>query len=246
MNMEEFALGDSIIHKMDPRSKLLTAFAFSVVVALTGDPMALYLAPVFPLVLLGLAGVNFRGVLRRLVTANVFIAFLWIFLPFSHGETVVYSLGPLHVYREGLWFALFITLKSNAIILMIIALLGTSSVFSVVHALSHLHVPDKLVHVFFFCFRYLETIQDEYQRLVTAMKIRGFKPGPNMRTYRAYANLMGILLVRSFERSARIVAAMKCRGFRNKFYILHHYEMQTRDFALCASSVAFLATLMVV
>ena len=101
-----------------------------------------------------------------------------------------------------------------------------------------------MVHLFFFCFRYIHVIHQEYQRLTKAMKIRGFKPRTNLHTYRAYAYLVGMLLVRSFDRSRRIVAAMKCRGFNGPFYILHHYQMKRYDYVVAASSLAFSVALL--
>ena len=154
---------------------------------------------------------------------------------------MVFHIGILQASREGIYQALLITLKSNSILLMVTAMLGTSQIFSLVHALSHLHVPDKLVHLFFFCFRYIHVIDDEYHRLLKAMKIRGFHPGTNVHTYRSYSYLLGMLLVRSFDRSRRIMQAMKLRGFRNKFYILHHYEMKSCDYVMALSGL-FLST----
>ncbi len=81
--------------------------------------------------------------------------------------------------------------------------------------------------------------------MVNAMKMRGFKPKTNMHTYRAYSYLVGMLLIRSFNRSKRILQAMKCRGFKRRFYILHHYEMKRYDYALAGSSLAFSILLMV-
>jgi cobalt/nickel transport system permease protein len=245
MRVEEFSSGSSIIHTLDPRAKLIATLVFSVSVSLNTDLTAAALAVCLPIGLILIASLSLRQVLIRLVAVNAFIACLWLVMPFSFGENAVYSFGPLHVYREGLLSALLITLKSNAIALMIIALLATSPIFNLVHALSHMGVPDKLVHLFFFCFRYVHVIHEEYHRLVKAMKIRGFKPGTNFHTYRAYAYLVGMLLVRSFDRSARIVAAMKCRGFKGRFYILHHYEMQRHDYMLTVSSMLFVAALLI-
>jgi len=88
-------------------------------------------------------------------------------------------------------------------------------------------------------------IHKEYHRLVNAMKMRGFRPGTNMHTYRTYAYLVGMLLVRSFDRSKRIVAAMKCRGFKGKFYILHDYGMKKSDYFLVTSTILLLLSLIV-
>lgn len=243
MEIEEFALGDSWVHDLDPRGKILVTLLFSVVVALNRHLAGTALSLMLPLALLAAARLSVEKVLVRLAIVNGFIVFIWLFLPFTTPGETIYTLGPLGVQREGIHTALLITLKSNSIILMVIALLGTSQIFTLVHALSHLWVPDKLVHLFFFCFRYIHVIHDEYHRLINAMKMRGFKPKTNVHTYRAYAYLIGMLLVRSFDRSKRIMQAMKCRGFKGRFYILHHYQMKHADYALAGSSLAFSALL---
>lgn len=244
--MEEFALGESFVHRLDPRSKILAALVFSVVVTVETSITASLTALAFPILLLILAHIGWRKVLTRLALVNAFIVFLWVFLPFTVKGEVVAAIGPLEATREGLLRAALITVKSNAVVLAVIALLGTSPVFNLVHALSHMHVPDKLVHLFFFCFRYVHVIHDEYGRLVETLKIRAFRPGTNVHTYRTYAYVVGMLLVRSYDRSQRILAAMKCRGFNGKFYILHHYEMKRTDYLVFASSIVFSAALLVI
>ncbi|MBI4963415.1 MAG: cobalt ECF transporter T component CbiQ [Desulfomonile tiedjei] len=246
MEIEEFSLGNSFIHKMDPRVKIIAAFVFSVVVALNNSISACAVSLVFPLILIAVARISIARVLFRLAVVNGFILFLWLFLPFTHPGETIYSIGPLEVHREGVLYALLITLKSNAIILAVIALLGTSQVFTLVHALSHMGVPDKLVHLFFFCFRYVHVIHVEYHKLLNAIRIRGFRPGTNLHTYRTYAYLVGMLLVKSFDRSRSILRAMRCRGFKEKFYILHHYEMKRLDYLLAAWSALSCGVILIV
>lgn len=84
------------------------------------------------------------------------------------------------------------------------ALLSTSTVFGLVHGLHHLKVPDKLVHLFFFSFRYIHVIHMEYHKIINAMKARGFEPDTSLRTYKSYAYLIGTLFLKSSERSKRI------------------------------------------
>lgn len=246
MDIEEFALGNSIIHRLDPRAKIIAAILFSAVVALNHSLVASASSFCFPIALVLLARISVTRLLRRMAAINAFMVMLWVVLPLTVPGKVVYSIGPVAIYQEGLISALSITLKSNAIILTVIALLGTSPVFALVHALSHLGMPDKLVHLFFFCFRYIHVIHQEFHALATAAKVRGFRPGTNWHTYRTYAHLVGMLLVRSFDRSARILDAMKCRGFRGRFYILHDYEMKKLDYLVAATSLMFAVGLMVV
>ena len=73
-------------------------------------------------------------------------------------------------------------------------------------------------------YRYLFLIEQEYQRLIRAARIRGFRPGTNLHTYKTYASIVGMLLVRSTLRADRVYQAMLCRGFRRKFYCLHEFK----------------------
>ena len=138
MNLEEFASGDSFVHRLDPRAKIAATAIFSVVVALNECAVTSLAALAFPILLLCAARLKLRDVARRVALVNTFIVFLWFFLPFSSGEKALYAVGPVTLYAEGVQQALLITLKSNAIVLTVMVLLGTSSVFALVHALSHM------------------------------------------------------------------------------------------------------------
>ncbi len=229
MHLEEFAAGVSFLHRLDPRVKILTAGVFSVVVALADRFPILLIGLGASILLILLARLSWGLVLTRLAIVNTFIIFLWLFLPFSHPGQPVFHLGPLTASKEGLAYALAITIKSNGIILAIIALLSTSTFFSLIHALRHLKAPDKLVHLFFFTFRYFQVIHQEYLRLRAAMRVRCFRPRSNMHTYRSLAYLIGMLLVRSYDRSERVYQAMLCRGYHGKFWILDHFHLHGRD-----------------
>jgi cobalt/nickel transport system permease protein len=92
-----------------------------------------------------------------------------------------------------------------------------------------LRVPRKMVHLFFFTYRYIHVIHLEYLRLRNAMKVRGFRPGTNMHTYKTFAYLLGMLLVRSSDRGERVREAMLCRGFRGRLYSLSRFSLKTSD-----------------
>ena len=178
-------------------------------------------------------------VIVRLAMVNSFILFLWVFLPFSHPGRPAFQMGPFIATWEGLEYALVITVKSNAIILAIMALLGTSTLNALIHALRHFKVPDKLVHLFFFTFRYFQVIHQEYLRLRAAMRIRCFKAKTGLHTYRSLSYLVGMVLVRSFDRSDRVHQAMICRGYDGRFWVLDHFHLHDRDLVFLAAMMAF-------
>jgi cobalt/nickel transport system permease protein len=100
--------------------------------------------------------------------------------------------------------------------------------------------------LFLFTVRYLDVLHCECLRLRWAMKVRCFHPRMDRHTYRSFGNLLGMLLVRGYDRSERIMAAMKCRGFQGRFYLLDHFSFQSRDVIFCSvSALVCLITLAV-
>lgn len=229
MHLEEFAAGDSFLHRADPRVKFLASVPYVFVIALMDGLMGPSLALLASALLTASARLNPGKLLQRLLAVNLFIALLWVFLPFTYPGEALFAVGPLRASREGLLYALSITLKSNAIVLATIAMLGTSGIFSLAHALVHLRVPTKLVHLFFFFYRYISVLHEEYHRLRDAMRIRCFRAGTNVHTYRSLAYLLGMLIVRSYERSQRIYWAMLCRGFKDRFPVMSHFSLKKGD-----------------
>ena len=212
--------------------KIIVAAFFSVVVA-TAAQCATPLSALFlPAVVVLAARLDLKKVGRRLLIVNGFILFLWFLLPFTYPGQMLFSLGPLKATKAGIDYALLITLKSNAIILACIAFLATTPVPKLIHALHRLYLPEKLVHLFFFCYRYIHVIHLEYHKLDHALKVRCFKPKTDFHTYRTYAYLVGILLLRSYDRSNRIYNAMLCRGFKKKYWILDNLCLKQSDIML--------------
>jgi cobalt/nickel transport system permease protein len=230
----------ALIQHIDPRLRIVTAAAFSVVVALAGRFAVLWFALAVSLLAAVLAGIGFFGALRRLAPFNLLVLLLLVLLPLSTAGTTLMSLGPFHFSREGLLLAAAVAIKGNAIVLAVMVLLGTLEAATLGHALSHFYVPEKLTHLLLFTVRYLEVLHRESLRLRAAMKVRAFRPRMNLHTYRSYGYLVGMLLVRSLDRSERIVAAMKCRGFQGRFYLLDHFALSRRDLPFAIISLLIL------
>ncbi len=231
---EPFAAGNSLLHRLDPRAKLVAAIVWSAALAVLNDPGVLLLGLTVSTVLLALARLNPRHLLKRLLLVNVFIAFLWLFLPWSVSGQAVANWGPIVVTREGLLLALRLTLRCNAMVGVWIALLGTSRLVAVAQALRALRVPEKLVLILFFCVRYIQVIHEEYGRTAAAIRLRAFTPTTTAHTYRTYANLVGLLLVRSHDRAQRVHDAMVCRGFDGQLHTLDSRRLRARDVLVTA------------
>jgi len=226
---EQFSTGESFVHNLDPRVKIIVAILYSIVVAVSSNFSALLPALGVSLFLIVLSKLSIRKVLYRLLLVNGMIIFLWVFLPFTYKGETLFTIGPLAGTKEGVLYASQITVKCNAILLAMVALLSTTTIFTLGHAMGQLYFPDKLTHLFLFTYRYIHVIFQEYKRLTNAMRIRGFIPGTNLHTYRSYAYLVGMLLVRSYDRAERIHKAMLCRGFHGRYYTLTQFSIKIGD-----------------
>ena len=65
--------------------------------------------------------------------------------------------------------------------------------------------------------------------LSRAARVRGFTPKTDLHTYKTYAYMLGMLLVRAMARADRVYQAMLCRGFKGKFYCIHRFHFTRRD-----------------
>ncbi|MBN2025086.1 MAG: cobalt ECF transporter T component CbiQ [Pirellulales bacterium] len=227
---------------MDPRSRILAAVGFSVIVALCHRPAALGVGLAAGVAAVGLAGLRPGEVLRRLAPLELLMLLLVVVLPWTASGATI-AIGPFDVSQHGLALAAAIAVKGNAIMLALLGLLGTMDEIRLGHALLHLRVPDKLAHLLLFTVRYLGVLRDEHCRLTDAMRVRGFRPGPNRHTCQTYGYLVGMLLARGFDRTERIAAAMKCRGFRGRFYLLDHFVFSRIDVPFAAATVGVIAAI---
>jgi cobalt/nickel transport system permease protein len=241
---EPFSEGASLAHRLDPRGKLVVAGLFAVLMAVAQSYAATLAGLALALFCLALARLPGRKVAARLLVVNSFILFLWIVLPLTYPGDAVWRFGPLSVTRQGLIYTGLITLKSNAIVIGLIALVATVPIITLGEAMHNLRLPDKLCHLLLFTYRYLYVFEQEYRRLVQAMKIRGFQPRTNLHTYRTYAYLAAMLLVRSYDRADRVFQAMLCRGFHGVFHSLRTFSWERRDGIFVAVSLLALAVLL--
>jgi len=217
------------LRAIDPRSRVVAAALFAIVVVGLYQFIALAVAVVLSMLVMVAARMPKGPTLKRMAAMDGFIVFMLAMLPFTVPGEAMFSLLGFPASWEGLWQALRIALKANAIVLMLMALVGTLESTTLGHALYRLRTPESLVHLLMFTVRYIDVLHQEYLRLRRAMKTRGFRPRNSLHTYKTIGYLVGMMLVRALERSERVLAAMKCRGFSGRIHIIDHMAFTRRD-----------------
>ncbi|MGE5552565.1 MAG: energy-coupling factor transporter transmembrane component T [Betaproteobacteria bacterium] len=118
---------------------------------------------------------------------------------------------------DGLTRGALLALRLSAAALLMTALRVRLGTPGLLQGLSGLRVPPIFVNLIGFTLRYAEVLAGEAQRMLVARKARGFSVRRRVMDGRAivtYGQLLGVLLLRSTERSERVFLAMLSRGYR--------------------------------
>lgn len=239
-NVDGRITANGLIQRRDPRLRIALAavFALAVVSLQSLDRLGIMLGVALAL---GLAArLPLAPTMRRMAAMEAFMAVVLLTLPFSVAGSEIFRIGPMAASWEGLMRAAEIILKANTIVLGVFALVGTLEVVTLGHALAALGMPKKLVHLLGLTVRYVGVLRDQYVQLRDAMRVRAFRGRLSRHGLGSLGWLIGMLMVRSNERATRIQDAMKCRGFRGEFHVLHEMRMSLADWL---SAIAFIILL---
>lgn len=231
---------------LDARSRILGALAVSVAVAVCRTWPAALAGLGCGLAALCLGGQDWRALAKRMALVNVFFLGIVATVPLAAKGDPLFSVWGLAFTRQGLDTALVMTAKGNAIFLVFWGLVRPLSPARLGAALSKLGVPDKLCLILSLTSRYLELMRLEWDKLMTAARMRGFAPGRSPGTWRTYGLMLALLFMRALDRSTAIHQAMLCRGFTGRFVSLGGPGWGLADTALslaCLAAAAAVACL---
>jgi cobalt/nickel transport system permease protein len=210
---------DSPFHRWDPRIKLASLVFFMFCTASLTQLFWACLALAVSALSVGLARVPFRHSLRRLAAMGTFLGLLLVVMPLTapakSGDTLVAfeHISFVSFNSRGLLLALLICLKASAVALMVEPLLATSPFSVTVQALAGLRAPPVVCQMILLAHRYAFVFRDEARRMAKGMGVRGFRKRTDIETLRTVGNFLGMLLVRSFDRTQRVYDAMLARGY---------------------------------
>jgi cobalt/nickel transport system permease protein len=214
LGIDEYNDLNSPFHRWDARYKLvglvILIFAFSFVRDLRLLAAMLAVTAIMYII----SGLPARFIGRWLRVPSLIILVIVLTLPFLSGDTVLWSLGPLSLRQEGLLAAFLIAVRFACIVTVAVTLLGTTPLLGSIKAMRALGLPSIMADMALLSFRYLHELGATLSRMLTAMRLRGFRHrrlSPS--GLKNFAWLSGSLLVRSYERSEGVYRAMILRGY---------------------------------
>jgi len=230
--IDQYSDLDSLIHRLDPRTKFIASLAF--VMVLTPIRNCQAFAFYFGLIatLLIISRLPPLYVLKRSLLIFPFVLLIAIFIPFFKPGEVAGSyniwLWQVSVTYDGLLVLANVAIKAWLCILSLILLSATTKFADLLRGLKQLGIPKVIILILSFMYRYIFVLVDEVMRMRRARDSRNFGGG-RLRQLRTLGNMLGTLFIRSYERGERVYAAMLARGFDGEVRSLHQLNFKRSD-----------------
>ncbi|SFJ38778.1 energy-coupling factor transporter transmembrane component T family protein [Thermoflavimicrobium dichotomicum] len=239
----QYIPGQSLIHRLDPRAKLLFVFAYMILVFFSNHLYSYTFLLAFTFVAMFLSRISLRIFLLALKPILFLIGFTMIFHLFlTKGGAVLIQLPIMTVYEEGLKQTVFISIRFILLVIMASLLTFTTSPMDLTDAFESLLKPfTRLglpVHEFALmmsiALRFIPTLWDETEKIKKAQMARGadFESGNILRRAKSYIPVLIPLFISAFRRAEELALAMEARGYkggegRTKLRELHytHYDV---------------------
>lgn len=241
--IDRFAMGDSPIHRLDARTKLLAVLAYTVVLISFDRYAVSDLVPmtVLPLALLWFGRVPVWFAVKRVLILSPFILMLVLMSPFYDRIPHEVTLGGWRFTVSGGWLtATDIAMKFTLGVMALTALIGTTPFALLLEAMRRLGMPQMIVLQLGFLYRYIFVLIDEAMRVRRARDFRGAALAPVGRRLMAVGGVIGTLFCRTLDRSERIQLAMAARGYQGEPHSLSQLRLRAADAGFLALVIPYL------
>jgi len=254
-----FMPGDSWIHRLDARTKLIISVLFIFVIFLATSVPAYLVAIIFTVFVIWLTGLGF-GVFLRGVRPLLFLMFFTTLLQVFFVTTgdVLWQWGLIKITTDGLINGVAIFVRFMLIIMFSTVLTLTTQPLEIADAMEAIMKPLKKIGVpvaelalmISIALRFVPTLLDEAETIMNAQRARGvlFNEGKMINRIKAFVPLLIPLFINAIKRAIELGDAMEARGYRGgdhrtKYRVLTWHKQDTQA---VIGFVVFVAVLIVI
>ena len=256
ITLGQFFPGASLLHKLDPRTKILLAIMYIVALFMANNPAAFGFMLILTVLLIAISKISFKVIIRGvrpIIFVLIFTSIINILMTDGKGEPLV-DFWIIEIFKEGIIKAVFMSIR---VVMLIIGtsmfLTYTTSPISLTDGIESLLWPLKKikipVHLFAMmmtiALRFIPTLVEETEKIMNAQKSRGadFSSGGLIKRAKALIPILVPLFVSSFKRAEDLAQAMECRCYRGDKNRTKYVELRyrLRDFAWLGLSALLLA-----
>ena len=216
--------GNSIIHRLDPRGKILTFIAFVAIIFCTFNFVSLGITTAFTLLFLVLSKISPKFYFKSLKGIIIIVFFTSLLNLFYGTGDPLWQWGILRLTLNGIYRAVFVTVRIICLILASSCLTFTTSPNELTDAIERLMKPLKVIHfpvheiamMMSLALRFVPTLLEETDKIMQAQKARGadMESGNLFKRVKALVPILIPLFVSAFRRAYDVATAMECRCYR--------------------------------
>ena len=224
ITLGQFFPGSSIVHRLDPRTKLIALIVYIIALFSAGSWVSYGVMLAFLVTCIAISGIPVKAFvhgMKPLVLILIFTGILNLF--FTTGETVLVQVWKIAITLEGVMRAVFMVGRILMLISGTFLLTYTTSPISLTDGLESLLSPLKKLHMpvhelsMMMCIalRFIPTLIEETDKIICAQKARGadFETGRIMQRVKALAPILVPLFISAFRRADELATAMECRCY---------------------------------
>ena len=257
ITLGQYFPGDTLAHRLDPRTKLLATVLYIIAIFLAKGPIAYGVLILTLIVSVRISKVGARALFRGLKPVLFIIAFTAVLNLFYTPGREIWHFWIFRMTIEGVRAAVTMMLRITLLIMGTFLLTYTTSPIRLTDGLENLLNPLKaiklpvheLAMMMSIALRFIPTLIEETDKIMSAQRARGadFESGNLLQRAKALIPLLVPLFVSAFRRADELATAMECRCYhggegRTKLHVLRY---ETRDYltlafyaALCAAMIA--------
>lgn len=221
----QYLPGDSPVHKMDPRVKILLSFVYIIIIFFVKNFVGYAIITAFTFFVIFISHIHFKYIfkgIKPIIIIIIFTAFLNLFLT-PEGQ-IVFKYGPFTITDKGIYTAVFMVLRLVFLIIGTSILTLTTSPISLTDGIERLLSPFKRIGVpahelammMTIALRFIPTLLDETDKIMKAQMARGadFESGNIVRRAKNLIPILVPLFISSFRRADELATAMEARCYR--------------------------------
>ena len=223
ITLGQYLPGNSPVHRLDPRTKILIIFAYIIVLFMVKTPVGYAVCTLFPAAVCVLAKIPFKMILKSLKPLLFFIIFTAVINLFLTKGEIVASFWIFKITKEGIALTVkmalrLILLVSGTSILTYTTspIVLTDGIEKLLSPLSKIGVPThEIAMMMTIALRFIPTIIDETDKIMKAQSARGsdFESGNLIRRAKALIPILVPLFISAFRRADDLAVAMECRCY---------------------------------
>ena len=248
ITLGQYFPGNSPIHRLDPRTKILFLILYIVALFTAGNWISYGLVFIFLIFVIAVSTIPVKSILKGmkpLIMILVFTGILNIF--FTTGEQKLVEFWGIRIYWEGIIRAVFMMMRILMLITGTFLLTYTTSPISLTDGLEALMNPLKKIRMpvhelsMMMCIalRFIPTLIEETDKIMSAQKARGadFESGNLIHRVKALVPILVPLFISAFRRADELATAMECRCYqggdgRTKMKLLRYSRLDLYAFGV--------------